>query len=107
MYSRVIVHSSATMSKLPSMAIANCIIFLFLIGPTLPQESIGNSYKFVSNEDSLYYINTWINLFYKLVCAETIASCYWEKLEQKLEQRRFQTIALMLPESMEHMADCT
>ena len=81
-----------------------------MLGPALPEESTGyNSYKIVSNDDSLYYINTWSNTFYKLVCSETIeiANCCWEKLERKLEHPRKFAVAAMLPESMEHMADCT
>ena len=79
-----------------------------MLGPALPEEAFDkDSEIIVSNEESLYYINTWDNVIYKLVCSETITDCSWRKLDQKLEFHRWGAIALMLPESLEDTIACT
>ena len=79
-----------------------------MLGPALPEEAFErDSDRIVSHEESLYYINTWNNAIYKLVCSETITDCYWRKLERKLEFHRWGAIALMLPESLENTINCT
>ena len=78
-----------------------------LQGPALPEESVGmRSHNIVSNENSLYYINTLSNTFLKLVCSETIEDCDWQQLEQTLKHPRGGAVALMLPDDMVDMVDC-
>ena len=77
------------------------------LGPTLPEEAVSvNAHKIVSKDESLYYMNTYNNLFYKLICSISIEDCYWKKLEHKLEYPRQGAVAMMLPDYLEHMVDC-
>ena len=83
------------------------LIFPFLLGPALPEEAVStNAHKIVSKDESLYYINTFTNVFYKLVCSKSIEDCTWEKFGQTLEYPRQAAVALMLPDYMEDMVDC-
>lgn len=80
------------------------------LGPQLPYVSVEQyGHRIVSNEESLYYINTFGNMFYKLMCPdpELLSNCYWESLiNAELKYPRSWAVALMLPEDMLNMVNC-
>ena len=77
-------------------------------GPDLPHEVfMHDGHTIVSNGESLYYINTFVNVFYELICPGSLTNCYWEPLyEAKLNYPRHLAVALMLPDDMADMVDC-
>ena len=77
-------------------------------GPELPQEVLlHGGHTIVSNGESLYYINTVVNVFYELICLESLSTCKWEQLyDAKLNYPRHLAVALMLPDDMADMVDC-
>ena len=77
-------------------------------GPDLPQEVFTyGGHTIVSNGESLYYINTLVNVFYELICLESLSNCHWEPLyDAKLNYPRHLAVALMLPDDMADMVDC-
>ena len=77
-------------------------------GPDLPQEvELHYGHTIVSNGESLYYINTLVNVFYELICLESLSTCKWEQIyDAKLNYPRHLAVALMLPDDMADMVDC-
>ena len=77
-------------------------------GPELPQEVLlHGGHTIVSNGESLYYINTLVNVFYELICLQSLTNCTWTQLyDAKLNYPRHLAVALMLPDDMADMVDC-
>ena len=77
-------------------------------GPMLPDGiAMGSGHTIVSNGESLYYINTFYNEFYELICLESLTNCTWARLyDAKLNYPRHYAVALMLPDDMVDMVDC-
>ena len=79
---------------------------IWQLGPPPPFDSL-LGHKIVSNEQSLYYLNTFTNEFYQLMCPELLSNCYWEQLTNaKLRYSRLRAVAFMLPSDMLSMVDC-
>ena len=79
---------------------------IWQLGPPPPFDSL-LGHKIVSNEESLYYLNTFTNEFYQLMCPELLSNCYWEQLTNaKLRYSRLRAVAFMLPNDMLSMVDC-
>ena len=72
------------------------------LGPRLP-EQFDYDDKIISNDDSLYFVNTNSNLFLKLDCTEDL-TCKWNKMEQKLEVPRANGVAVLIPDEL---TDCS
>ena len=73
-------------------------------GPSLPNTYLDFlGHKLVSNGEALYYLNTVTNLIFHLEC-ESIDSCKWVELEQKLDMGpRQEAIAVFIDDDL---ADC-
>ena len=78
-------------------------------GPDIPETKklLDLGHEIVSNDESLFYINTYANSFYKLECSGSIQNCEWKKMDQQLRNPREHAVTLMLPDYMSHRADCT
>ena len=75
----------------------------WISGPSLPDFYYDDAHQLVSNGETLFYINTYDNVFLKMEC-ESINSCMWIEMEQKLQIPRFGAVAKLIPD---HLADCT
>ena len=67
------------------------------IDPSNSDVEVGLGHQIVSNDEYLYYINTYQNLFYQLEC-ENVTACNWTKLETaKLKFPRTSAIVSLVP----------
>ena len=78
-------------------------------GPQLPYVSWTTvGYMIVYNEEFLYSVNIYNDLFYTLMCPDLLSNCYWEPVyDVKLKYPRMWAVALMLPDDMIDMVNCT
>ena len=73
------------------------------IDPNVTSVEVGLGHQIVSNEEYLYYINTFQNLFYQLDC-ENVTFCNWTELENELLFPRTSAIVALVPNEF---VDCT
>ena len=70
-------------------------------GPLLPSswssDNPKNADAIVSDYDTLYYINTWQNLFLKLECS---AECEWKNLNIQLKTPRINAVVALIPDNL-------
>ena len=64
---------------------------------------VGLGHQIVSNDEYLYYINTYQNLFYQLECGH-VNACNWTKLEMGLDYHRTSAIVSLVPNEF---VDCS
>ena len=75
----------------------------WISGPSLPDFYYDDAHQLVSNGETLFYINTEDNVFLRMDC-ESINSCMWIEMEQKLHIPRFGAVAKLIPD---HLAECS
>ena len=96
---KVIVIADRSRSKRVDFLIQN----EWISGPSLPDFYSDGAHQLVSNGETLFYINTEDNVFLRMDC-ESINSCMWIEMEQKLRIPRFGAVAKLIPD---HLAECT
>ena len=73
-------------------------------GPPLPSswsyDNPKNADAIVSDYDTLYYINTWQNLFLKLECSQCSAECEWKTLNIQLKTPRINAVVALIPDNL-------
>ena len=72
-------------------------------GPSLPTNYNVIAHEIVSNGETLFYINTYDNVFLQLMCDESLEGCHWDTLASQLEFPRESAFITLIPN---HMADC-
>ena len=72
-------------------------------GPSLPTNYNVIAHEIVSNGETLFYINTYDNVFLQLTCDESLEGCHWDTLASQLEFPRENAFITLIPN---HMADC-
>ena len=75
-------------------------------GPSLPGDYHGDNaygHEMVSNDETLFYINTYDNVFLQLTCNESLEDCHWDTLAAKLQISRCDAFVTLIPD---HMTDC-
>ena len=75
----------------------------WISGPSLPDFYYDGAHELVSNGETLFYINTYDNVFLRMEC-ESINSCMWIEMEQKLQIPRYGAVAKLIPD---HLAECS
>ena len=71
-------------------------------GPDLPDYSWTGT-QMISNGDTLFYINTYVNVFLRMECGEWLHTCQWINMQQKLEFTRKNAFATLVPD---YLTDC-
>jgi len=66
----------------------------------LPDDYYYEGDEMVSNGDSLFYINTYDNIFLRLECT-LLQDCHWITMEQKLEiPRASKPVVSLVPDEL-------
>ena len=65
----------------------------------MPDDYRYDGHQMVSNGDSLFYINTYYNIFLRLDCT-SLQDCHWITMEQKLEFRRADAVVSLVPDEL-------
>ena len=74
----------------------------WISGPSLPNY-YHDAHELVSNGETLFYVNTYDNVFLRMEC-ESINSCIWIEMEQKLQIPRSNAVVKLIPD---HLAECS
>ena len=71
---------------------------ILILGPSLPDDYDYRGHKMVSNGDTLFYINTFRNVFLQLTCDESLEDCHWKTLASKLQIPRYFAFVTLIPD---------
>ena len=60
----------------------------------------GLGHEIVSDGNTVYYVNTLSNVILKLECPYDLASCRWNKMDQKLSNPRMDALAFLVDDEL-------
>ena len=78
-------------------------IIQWISGPDLPDSYRWSGTQMVSNGDTLFFVNTYDNVFLRLECGESLQDCQWITMQQKLEFPRGNAFATLISD---YLTDC-
>ena len=76
----------------------------WILGPDLPGQYEPTGSELVSNGETLFYVNTFENVFLQLICEGSLESCQWNTLASHLQYLRFGSFVTLIPDSI---ANCS
>ena len=67
----------------------------------MPDDTLHFGDKIVSDGNTVYYVNTLTNFILKMECqSDLLASCGWTRMEQKLSDTRFCSLAFLVDDEL-------